>query len=150
MGIRLLGVAIVVVNVVFIIVGILAAQGDWTILIPIAAMIAAGVLGVLLALSYIYISITATAVQLGLWPLSGRVIRLSNVVNYAFVPDVRPSSFGGVGFRKTVDNRSAYLSGRGPGIELHTSDGETITLVLEEATEVIEVLGHKLGARPHG
>lgn len=53
-GIRILGIAIVVVNLVFLVVALTAAEGDWLIIVPIAAMIAAGILGLLLARSYWY------------------------------------------------------------------------------------------------
>lgn len=72
LGIRVLGIAFVIANLMFIVVGVFAAEGDWLILVPVATMLAAGVFGVLLALSHIFISIDATQVRLGLWPLSAR------------------------------------------------------------------------------
>ncbi|HEY4557109.1 MAG TPA: hypothetical protein VIG82_02845 [Enteractinococcus sp.] len=104
LGIRILGAAIVTVNLVFIVVAVVAAEGDWAIVVPIAAMVAAGVFGVLLALSYIHISLDATQVRVGLWPLSARVIPMAELESYAMVERVRPSTFGGVGFRKGVPN----------------------------------------------
>jgi hypothetical protein len=104
LGIRILGAAIVTVNLVFIVVAVVAAEGDWAIVVPIAAMVAAGVFGVLLALSYIHISLDATQVRVGLWPLSARVIPHAELESYAMVERVRPSTFGGVGFRKGVPN----------------------------------------------
>lgn len=139
LGIRSLGAAIVLINLVFIVVAVLAAEGDWAILLPIAAMVAAAVFGALLALSHIYIFIDATQVRVGLWPLSARVIPLSELESYSIVEEVRPSSFGGVGFRK-ARNKTAYLWGAGPGLELQKTGGERVTVVFDDAQEAHEAL----------
>ena len=133
LGIRILGITIVIVNLVFIVVAVSSAEGDWAIVLPIAAMVAAGVFGVLLALSHIYISIDATRARVGLWPLSARVIPLSELKRYLIVDEVRPSSFGGVGIRKASGNKSAYLWESGPGLELQTTEGESVTVVFSAA-----------------
>lgn len=140
LGIRVLGIAIVIVNLVFIVVAVSAAEGDWGIVLPIVAMVAAGMFGVLLALSHIYISIDPARVRVGLWPLSARVIPLSELKRYLIVDEVRPSSFGGVGFRKASGNKSAYLWGSGPGLELQTTEGESVTVVFSAAKEAHEML----------
>ena len=140
LGIRILGVAIVIVNLGFIVVAVIAAEGDWAIVVPIAAMVAAGVFGVLLALSYIHISLDATQVQVGLWPLSARVLPIAELESYAMVERVRPSTFGGVGFRKAPGNKTAYLWGAGPGLEFQKTNGESITVVFDNAHEAHEAL----------
>ena len=128
------------VNLVFIVVAVFAAEGDWAILLPIAAMVAAGVFGALLALSHIYIFIDANQIRVGLWPLSARVIPLSELESYSIVEEVRPSSFGGVGFRKAPRNKTAYLWGAGPGLELQKTDGERVTVVFDDAHEARDIL----------
>lgn len=140
LGIRLLGVAIVIVNLVFIVVAVVAAEGDWAIVVPIAAMVVAGVFGVLLALSYIYISIDATQVRVGLWPLSTRVTPLSELERYSIVEGVRPSFFGGVGFREAPGNKPAYLWGSGAGLEFQKTDEESITIVFKDVQEAHDIL----------
>lgn len=139
-GIRFLGIAVVAVNLVFIVVAIFAAEGDWVIVVPIVTMVAAGVFGVLLALSHIYISIDATQIRIGLWPLSARVIPLSELERYSIVERVRPSSFGGVGFRKAPGNKTGYLWGSGIGLELQKTGGESITVVFNDAQEAHDIL----------
>lgn len=139
-GIRVLGIAVVLVNLVFIVVAVFAAEGDWAIVVPIAAMVAAGVFGVLLALSHIYISIDATQIRLGLWPLSERVIPLSELERYSIVEGVRPSAFGGVGFRKAPGNKTGYLWGSGTGLELQKTGEESITVVFSDAEETHDII----------
>lgn len=129
-----------VVNLAFIVVASFAADGDWGIVLPIVAMVAAAAFGVLLALSHIYISIDTTQVRVGLWPLSTRVISLSELEKYSLVEDVRPSSFGGVGFRKAPGNKTAYLWESGTGLELRKTDGESITVVFSAAQEAHDIL----------
>ena len=128
------------VNFVFIVVAVFAAEGDWAILLPIAAMVAAGVFGALLALSHIYIFIDANQIRVGLWPLSARIIPLSELESYSIVEEVRPSSFGGVGFRKAPRNKTAYLWGAGPGLELQKTGGERVTVVFDDAHEAHDIL----------
>lgn len=140
LGIRVLGIAVVFVNLVFIVVAAFAAEGDWAIVLPIAAMLAAGVFGVLLALSHIYISIDASQVRVGLWPLSARIIPLSKLQRYSIAEEVRPSSFGGIGFRKAPGNKTAYLWKQGTGLELQKTDGESITIVFNDAQEAHDIL----------
>jgi hypothetical protein len=140
LGIRILGIAAVVVNLVFIVVAVVAADGDWAIVVPIVAMVAAGVFGVLLALSHIYLSIDTTRIWVGLWPLSARVIPIAELERYSIDEGIRPSAFGGVGFRKAPGNKTAYLWGAGPALELQKTDGESITVVFDNAREAHEAL----------
>lgn len=146
-GIRILGIAIVVVNLVFLVVALTAAEGDWLIIVPIAAMIAAGVLGLLLARSYMYLSIDPGMIHVGLWPFSKRTIRFAQLKVYTLVPHVRPSAFGGTGVRKTSGQQIAYLWEAGPGLELQKTDGETLTIVFDEARHASSVLDSLLA--PH-
>lgn len=139
-GIRLLGVAITFLNFAFIIVVILAAEEfDLLLALTIISMAAFGSLGILLALSHIYLSVDTKAIHAGLWPLSKRTVPVADL-RYDYIQDIRPSSFNGVGFRGASGNRTAYLWGRGPGLELHTAGGESVTVVFEDAAEAARVL----------
>src|SRR5690625_6176636 len=88
-----------------------------------AAMALAGLFGLALASSRIYLSLDPQALRVGLWPFSHRVIQLSDIVQHEIVA-VRPSTFGGVGFRKTPGKKTGYLWEAGPGLEIHTRDGD--------------------------
>lgn len=144
-GIRILGTAILVVNLVFLVVALTAAEGDWLIIFPIVAMIAAGVLGLLLARSYMYLSIAPGMIHVGLWPFSKRSIRFAQLKAYNLVPHIRPSEFGGTGVRKTSGQQIGYLWEAGPGLELRKTDGETLTIVFGEARQASAVLDSLLG-----
>lgn len=145
-GIRMLGIAIVVVNLVFLVVALTAAEGDWLIFLPIAAMIAAGVFGLLLARSYMYLSIAPGMIHVGLWPFSKRSIRFAQLKTSTLVPHVRPSAFGGTGVRKTSGQQIGYLWEAGPALELRKTDGETLTIVFDEARQASLVLESLLGS----
>ena len=140
-GIRALGIGIAVVNFVFILVLFLSVDaGLFTLLLTTLSMTVVGIFGIFLALSYIYLSIDAGHLRTGLWPISRRVVPLASLTEHFHVKDVRPSSFGGVGFRKAPGNKTAYLWGRGPGLEVRTVPGETITVVFEQADQAVHIL----------
>lgn len=148
--IKALGIFIVAVNLVFIVVALGAANGDWAILIPIAGMLAGMLLGALLVFSHVFISINSTQVRAGLWPLSERVFPISQLERYSVLTKVKPSSFGGVGFRKAPGNRTGYLWNAGVGLELQKADGESITIVFDEAEEASQILDSLIGQSNHG
>lgn len=148
--IKSLGIFIVAVNLVFIVVALDAANGDWAILIPIAGMLAGALLGALLMFSRIFISIDTTQVRTGLWPLSERVFPISQVERHSVLPNVKPSSFGGVGFRKAPGNRTGYLWNAGVGLELQKADGESVTIVFDEAEEASRILDDLIWQSNHG
>lgn len=140
-GIRALGIGIALVNVVFILVLILGEDlDDFMLLLTMFSMAVVGIFGVFLALSYIYLSIDAGYLRTGLWPISKRVVPLAILTEHFYVKDVRPSSFGRVGFRKAPGKKTAYLWGRGPGLEIRTASGESITVVFEKADQAVRIL----------
>lgn len=140
-GLRALGVGIAVVNFMFILVLFLSVDADPVALwLTILLMTVVGVFGTVLAWSYIDLSIDASHLRAGLWSISKRVVPLASLQEYFHVKDVRPSSFGGVGFCKAQGNRTAYLWGRGPGLEVRTVAGETITVVFDKVDEAVHVL----------
>lgn len=97
-------------------------------------MVLAGLFGLVLAASRIYVSLDPQELRVGLWPFSHRVIQLSDIVQHAMV-EVRPSTFGGVGFRKAAGNKTGYLWEAGPGLEIVTRDGEVLTVAFPKASE---------------
>lgn len=68
------------------------------------------------------------------------MVPLTSLTEHFYVKDVRPSSFGGVGFRKAPGKKTAYLWGRGPGLEVRTESGETITVVFEKSDQAVRAL----------
>ena len=141
LGIRALGIGIAVVNVVFILVLLLTVDAvPFTLWLTILSMTVVAIFGMFLALSYIYLWIDASHLGTGLWPISKRVVPLASLKDHFYVKDVRPSSYGGVGFRKAAGKKTVYLWGRGPGLEVRTESGETITVVFENADQAVQIL----------
>src|SRR5699024_5933020 len=135
-GIQILGSAITLINLVFIVVAAFAADGDWMIILPIVGMLAAAVFGVLLARSRIYFTLDGQTIRLGLWPLASRIIPLRDIEHWSYVATIEPRIFGGVGFRRTSGGNVGFLWGPGQGIEIRTVAGRSVSIVLEDAAEV--------------
>lgn len=139
-GIQILGSAITLINLVFIVVAAFAADGDWMIILPIVGMLAAAVFGVLLARSRIYFTLDGQTIRLGLWPLASRIIPLRDIEHWSYVATIEPRIFGGVGFRRTSGGNVGFLWGHGQGIEIRTVAGRSVSIVLEDAAEVRSAL----------
>jgi len=131
---RLFGIVLFGINAVLFVVLTLTADAGVLLWMTLAAMALAGLFGLALASSRIYLSLDPHALRVGLWPFSHRVIQLSDIVQHEIVA-VRPSTFGGVGFRKTPGKKTGYLWEAGPGLEIHTRDGEVITVAFAKAPE---------------
>lgn len=79
-------------------------------------------------------------------PLSKHAVALQDVQDVSYVPDVRPSAFGGVGFRKIPGNSVGYLWGGGPAVEVRSDTGQSVTVVFDQADQAAQLL-HKVTDR---
>lgn len=139
-GIRILGAVIVAASLGGAVFGLTSADGDPGILIPVTAMAVSAALGVAIGISHISVSVDEGQITVGLWPLYRRTLAHDEVASFKLVEDVRPVSFGGIGYRRVPGGRIGLLWSGGSGVEIDTTDGKHITVVIDEADELHESL----------
>lgn len=139
-GIRVLGAVIVIACLGGAILGLTAADGDWAILVPLAGMLVGAALGVAVGISHIAVSVDEGQVTVGFWPLYRRTLTHDEITSFEFVENVRPVSFGGIGYRRVPGGRIGLLWSGGPGVEIVTTGGQHITVVLDDAAKLHEAL----------
>lgn len=134
--IRILGAVIVIACLGGAILGLTAANGDLGILIPISGLLVGAALGVAISISNIAVSVDGRQIAVGLWPLYGRTLTHEEIASCALVENVHPVRFGGTGYRRVPGGRIGLLWSGGTGVEIATTGGQRITVVLDHAEEL--------------
>ena len=142
--IMVLGVVILVSCLGFIILAIREADGDMTILIPIVGLLLGAVLGAGIARSRLYVSHQGDRLLFGLSPLWRRSIDLEDVTSVERIDTVSPAAFGGVGYRRVPGGKTGLLWKAGPGIVIHTTSNESITIVIDDSEALAADMGRVL------
>lgn len=81
------------------------------------------------------------------WPILSRAVSFADIASVDFRACVSPWEFGGIGLRLASRGILAFANRTGPGVEIHTHDGRSYFVTLNDPQELTRVRNHITHAR---